>query len=187
MPKRPYFTRPANFSTTTPDLVLLQIATLVAYLVIMTVANLAHGAHGVLDLSVALISTILATLFTDIRTAIVVNLVPSLATTPISILRGGSYRHSLGTYRSLPFESWRGPPRTEAAANLSTSDLYLSARGVNPRLSTGGATSPRIYVLDPKPSSHFGCGLWYRGTPCKQIGEHRPPPPLLTHFSALEV
>lgn len=105
MPKRPYFTHPAKFSATTPDLVLLQIATLVAFLVIMTVAGLAHG---VLDLSVALISTILATLFTDIRMAIVVNLVPSLATTLISILRGGRYRHSLGTYWPLPFESWRG-------------------------------------------------------------------------------
>lgn len=82
-----------------PNLATLPTAILAMFLVVMIVAGLAHG---VLGLGFALVSTIFVTLVTDIRTAIAVNLVPSLATTMISMLRGGRYRRSLGTYWSLP-------------------------------------------------------------------------------------
>lgn len=82
-----------------PDLSSLHPVIWVALFAIMLLAGLAHG---VLGLGFALVSTILVTLITDIRMAIVVNLVPTLATTFISMLRGGNYRHSLGAYWSLP-------------------------------------------------------------------------------------
>ncbi len=82
-----------------PDLLTLSTPALLAVLAVVAFAGFAHG---VLGLGFALISTVFVTLLVDLRMAIVVNLVPSLATTLISMLRGGKYRRSLVLYWFLP-------------------------------------------------------------------------------------
>jgi uncharacterized protein len=62
---------------------------------ISLVAGLAHGVSG---FGFPLISTPVVALFTDVRTAVVMTLLPNIAVNLISLAKGGNWRESLGKY-----------------------------------------------------------------------------------------
>jgi uncharacterized membrane protein YfcA len=74
------------------------IATVV---VIIAVAGLAHGTLG---FGFPLVSTPLVALLVDIKTAVLVTVLPNIAVNIISILRGGNWRASIGRY--WPLAAW---------------------------------------------------------------------------------
>lgn len=76
----------------------LSIATLVAYGVIMLFAGLVHGTLG---LGFPLVATPLLALFTDVRTAILITLLPTASVNVVSILRGGRWSESIGRFWPL--------------------------------------------------------------------------------------
>lgn len=84
-------------------------AVLVALLAIVLLAGLVHGTLG---LGFPMLATPLLALFTDVRSAILITLLPTMAVNIISILRGGSWRMSIGRYWPLavyvPFASVLG-------------------------------------------------------------------------------
>ena len=57
--------------------------------------------HGALGLGFAMVITPILTLFTDIRSAMLIILVPTLALTLISLIRGGNWRLSIGKFWPL--------------------------------------------------------------------------------------
>jgi uncharacterized membrane protein YfcA len=65
---------------------------------IIVIAGLAHGTLG---FGFPLISTPLVALLVDIKTAVLVTVLPNVAVNMISILRGGNWRESIGKYWSL--------------------------------------------------------------------------------------
>jgi uncharacterized membrane protein YfcA len=71
------------------------IATLIAIIV------LAGLAHGMIGFGFPLISTPLVALLIDIKTAVLVTVLPNVAVNMISILRGGNWRESIGRYWPL--------------------------------------------------------------------------------------
>lgn len=71
------------------------IATVAA---IITLAGLAHGTLG---FGFPVISTPLVALFVDIKTAVLMTVLPNIAVNIISILRGGNWRASIGKYWPL--------------------------------------------------------------------------------------
>jgi uncharacterized membrane protein YfcA len=62
---------------------------------IALVAGLAHGVSG---FGFPLVSTPVVALFTDVRTAVVMTLLPNLAVNLISLVKGGNWRASLGKH-----------------------------------------------------------------------------------------
>ena len=73
----------------------LSYLTLTAYSIIMLCAGLIHGALG---LGFPLVATPLLALFTDVRTAILITLLPTVSLNIFSILRGGHWRESIGRF-----------------------------------------------------------------------------------------
>jgi uncharacterized membrane protein YfcA len=71
------------------------IATLIA------VIGVAGVAHGTLGFGFPLISTPLVALLVDVKTAVLVTVLPNVAVNMISILRGGNWRESIGRYWPL--------------------------------------------------------------------------------------
>ena len=65
---------------------------------ICAIALFAGVAHGVSGFGFPLISTPVVALFTDVRTAVVMTLLPNIAVNLISLSRGGKWRESLGKY-----------------------------------------------------------------------------------------
>lgn len=68
------------------------------YWQISAVALVAGLAHGVSGFGFPLISTPVVALFTDVRTAVVMTLLPNIAVNLISLAKGGNWRESLGKY-----------------------------------------------------------------------------------------
>ena len=81
------------------------------------VAGLAHGTIG---FGFPLISTPLVALLVDVKTAVLVTVLPNIAVNLISILRGGRWRRSLGKY--WPLALW------VIVGTLMGTRLLLSAR-----------------------------------------------------------
>jgi uncharacterized membrane protein YfcA len=65
---------------------------------IITLAGLAHGTLG---FGFPIISTPLVALFVDVKTAVLVTVLPNIAVNIVSILRGGNWRASIGKYWPL--------------------------------------------------------------------------------------
>jgi uncharacterized protein len=82
-----------------PDVLALSPHALIAVFAAVAFAGLVHG---VLGLGFAIVATALVALLTDIKSAIVVSLLPTLLITAINVVRGGNYRQSLGRYWFLP-------------------------------------------------------------------------------------
>ncbi len=76
-------------------------ALLAAIVAIVILAGLAHGTVG---FGFPLVSTPLVALLVDIRTAVLVTVLPNIAVNIISILRGGNWRDSIG--RHWPLAAW---------------------------------------------------------------------------------
>ena len=76
----------------------LSYLTLAAYAGIMLCAGLIHGTLG---LGFPLVATPLLALFTDVRTAILITLLPTVSVNIFSILRGGGWRESIGRFWPL--------------------------------------------------------------------------------------
>lgn len=72
--------------------------TLAAYAAIMLLAGLIHGTIG---LGFPLVATPLLALFTDVRTAILITLLPTASVNIVSILRGGRWSESIGRFWPL--------------------------------------------------------------------------------------
>ena len=62
---------------------------------------LAGMAHGTLGFGFPIISTPLVALFVDVKTAVLVTVLPNIAVNIVSILRGGNWRASIGKYWPL--------------------------------------------------------------------------------------
>lgn len=72
-------------------------------LVLVGVAMLAAGfAHGVIGFGFPVVATPLLTLALDLKAAIVVSLVPTLAVAAVNAFRGGALRGSIGRFWFLP-------------------------------------------------------------------------------------
>jgi hypothetical protein len=69
--------------------------------IIAGIAIVAGFAHGTLGFGFPLISTPLVALLVDVKTAVLVTVLPNIAVNLISILRGGQWRQSLGKYWPL--------------------------------------------------------------------------------------
>lgn len=65
---------------------------------VCAIALIAGVAHGVSGFGFPLISTPVVALFTDVRTAVVMTLLPNIAVNLISLAKGGNWRESLGKY-----------------------------------------------------------------------------------------
>ncbi|MDQ2961642.1 MAG: sulfite exporter TauE/SafE family protein [Pseudomonadota bacterium] len=65
---------------------------------IITLAGLAHGTLG---FGFPIVSTPLVALFVDVKTAVLVTVLPNIAVNIVSILRGGNWRASIGKYWPL--------------------------------------------------------------------------------------
>ena len=76
----------------------LTYLTLAAYAAIMLCAGLVHGTLG---LGFPLVATPLLALFIDVRSAILITLLPTVAVNVISIFRGGKWRDSIGRFWPL--------------------------------------------------------------------------------------
>jgi uncharacterized protein len=74
-------------------------ATIIAFAAIILVGALAHGAIG---FGFPLISTPLIALLIDVKTAVLITLVPNIAVNVVSILRGGNWRASIGKHWPMP-------------------------------------------------------------------------------------
>src|SRR5205814_1662013 len=62
---------------------------------------LAGLAHGTLGFGFPIISTPLVALLVDVKTAVLVTVLPNIAVNIVSILRGGNWRESIGKYWPL--------------------------------------------------------------------------------------
>ncbi len=69
-----------------------------AYAAIMLLAGLIHGTLG---LGFPLVATPLLALFTDVRTAILITLLPTASVNVVSILKGGRWSESIGRFWPL--------------------------------------------------------------------------------------
>ena len=76
----------------------LSYITLAVYAAIMLLAGLIHGTLG---LGFPLDATPLLALFTDVRTAILITLLPTASVNVVSILRGGRWSESIGRFWPL--------------------------------------------------------------------------------------
>ncbi len=76
-------------------------AMIAAFVAIIFVGAIAHGAIG---FGFPLISTPLIALLIDVKTAVLITLVPNIAVNVVSILRGGNWRASIG--RHWPMAMW---------------------------------------------------------------------------------
>jgi uncharacterized protein len=76
-------------------------AMIAAFVAIVIVGAIAHGAIG---FGFPLISTPLIALLIDVKTAILITVVPNIAVNAVSILRGGNWRESIGKY--WPIAIW---------------------------------------------------------------------------------
>jgi len=76
----------------------LMIAALVAIVIVGAVT------HGAIGLGFPLISTPLVALLIDIKTAVLITVVPNIAVNVVSIVRGGNWRQSIG--RHWPMAVW---------------------------------------------------------------------------------
>ena len=75
-------------------------AIVAALVAIVVVGGIAHGAIG---FGFPLISTPLVALLVDIRTAVLVTVVPNIAVNLVSIVRGGNWRESIRRFWPMPF------------------------------------------------------------------------------------
>src|SRR6516225_11333444 len=73
-------------------------ATIAEIIAIIVIAGLAHGTIG---FGFPLVSTPLVALLVDIKTAVLVTVLPNITVNVISILRGGNWRASIGRYWPL--------------------------------------------------------------------------------------
>src|SRR6202163_929967 len=76
-------------------------AMIAALVAIFIVGAITHGAIG---FGFPLISTPLVALLIDIKTAVLINVVPNIAVNVVSIVRGGNWRESIGKY--WPIAVW---------------------------------------------------------------------------------
>jgi uncharacterized membrane protein YfcA len=76
----------------------LTYLTLAAYAAIMLCAGLVHGTLG---LGFPLVATPLLALFIDVRSAILITLLPTVTVNLISIFKGGKWRDSIGRFWPL--------------------------------------------------------------------------------------
>lgn len=79
--------------------------TLLAFAATIALAGVIHGTLG---LGFPLVATPLLALFVDIRSAVLITLLPTAVVNVASILRGGGWRHSLGRYWPLAAYSVAG-------------------------------------------------------------------------------
>jgi hypothetical protein len=70
-------------------------------LLILVILGAASIVHGLMGIGFPLVSTPLIALFTDVRTAMLLLLIPTMAINVISILQGGGWRTSISRYWPL--------------------------------------------------------------------------------------
>jgi uncharacterized protein len=75
---------------------------MVAWVAVIAIATIAGGVHGLIGLGFPMIATPLLALLTDLRTAIVLTILPSMAVQVVSIIRGGHWSASLGRFWQMP-------------------------------------------------------------------------------------
>lgn len=83
----------------------LSIAVVLLLVAVMAIAGLVHGTLG---LGFPMIATPLLSLHFDLRTAILLTLLPTVAVNLVSILRGGQWRNSIALFWPLPLYALLG-------------------------------------------------------------------------------
>jgi hypothetical protein len=118
----------------------VSLTTLAFFTAIILFAGLVHGTLG---LGFPLMATPLLALFVDVRSAILITLLPTVAVNVASILHGGQWRDSIGRYWPLAVYALIG-------SVVGTSFIVVS----DPAL----ATPPRgiLYFRDEEAGSDFG-------------------------------
>jgi uncharacterized membrane protein YfcA len=72
--------------------------TLFVYLAVGLIILFAGAVHGTMGLGFPMVATPLLALLTDVRSAVLITLLPTIAVNILSILKGGSWRESVGRY-----------------------------------------------------------------------------------------
>lgn len=81
-----------------PPIDVFGFSTLIFFAAIILVAGLVHGTLG---LGFPIVATPLLSLFVDVRSAVLITLLPTAAVNIVSIVRGGRWRQSLGRFWPL--------------------------------------------------------------------------------------
>ena len=79
------------------DLAIIELVLLGAILV------LGSGVHGLLGFGFPLLATPLMAMLVDVRTAMLILLLPTMGINIASIVHGGAWKHSIGRFWPLPF------------------------------------------------------------------------------------
>jgi uncharacterized membrane protein YfcA len=72
--------------------------TLIAYVLVGLIILFAGAVHGTMGLGFPMVATPLLALLTDVRSAVLITLLPTIAVNILSILKGGRWRESVGRY-----------------------------------------------------------------------------------------
>ena len=109
----------------------LSVVAWAAMFAVMVVGGLTHGTLG---LGFPLMTTPLLALFMDVRTAILVTLLPTVAVNVVSIVRGGAWGESVGRFWPLALFALGG-------SVLGTHVLIVSDPGRSSCCSRGSSSS----------------------------------------------
>ena len=96
----------------TPSLEPATWVLLATYLIVAVAAF----AHGFIGLGFPMITTPCLALLTDLRTAVIVSVLPNIAVNIVSIARGGRWADSIGQHWRLAIYVLLGKPARHAAA-----------------------------------------------------------------------
>jgi uncharacterized membrane protein YfcA len=148
----------------------------------------AAAAHGAVGFGFPLLSTPLLALLTDVRTAVLLTLVPNVVINVISITRGADWRQTLRTY--WPVAAWvlaGTVVGTQVLAHSSAAalKLLLAALIVFYLLQSRRGPSAAMPLLHRHPRAAAGVfgllGGFFSGTVNVAV------PPLLIYFTSLEL
>ena len=83
---------------------MFEVISLNEYAVFVLIAVFAGFVHGSIGLGFPLLSTAMLSTFIDLRIAILITLIPTVAVNLFSIAKGGNWRESLGQF--WPLAAW---------------------------------------------------------------------------------
>jgi hypothetical protein len=137
--------------------------------IIVGIVIVAGVAHGTLGFGFPLISTPLVALLVDIKTAVLLTVVPNIVVNLISIVRGGRWRESLG--RHWPLAVWVTLGTLVGTRLPQVGGPSLQSAGGNDRsVPASGPMSPRLVVYEPghaRPSAVRNAAGFFGAVKCR--------------------
>ena len=148
---------------------MFEVITLTEYALFVLIAVFAGFVHGSIGLGFPLLSTAMLSTFIDLRTAILITLIPTVAVNIFSIVKGGNWRESIG--RFWPLALWCLVGSVVGAWVIVYSDptpfklllallifLYLAADRSSRKLLSGIVRFPRVSQLGFGLTAGFAAG-----------------------------